>query len=65
MHKVNNQEMPIIFNDAIKKPVHKYPTNFSKSNLCFKNVSLTVQNTQYLSVVQDYGMKFSIKKKKN
>ena len=24
----------------LKKPVHKYPNNFSKSNFCLKNVSL-------------------------
>ena len=40
MHKVNNQETPRIFNDLIKKSVHKYPTNFSKSSFCLKNVSL-------------------------
>ena len=40
MHKFNNQETPRIFNDLIKKLVHKYPTNFSKSNFCLKNVSL-------------------------
>ena len=39
MHKVN-QETPRIFNDLIKRPVHKYPTNFSKLNFCLKNVSL-------------------------
>ena len=38
MCKVNSQETPRIFNDLIKKPVHKYPTNFSKSNICLKNV---------------------------
>ena len=45
MHKFNNQETPRIFNDLIKKPVHKYPTNFSKSNICLKNVSLS--STKY------------------
>ena len=40
MHKFNNQETPRIFNDLIKKPVHKYPTNFLKLNFCLKNVSL-------------------------
>ena len=45
MHKFNNQETPRIFNDLIKKPVHKYPTNFSKSNFCLKNVSLN--STKY------------------
>ena len=45
MHKFNNQETPRIFNDLIKKLVHKYPTNFLKSNFCFKNVSLN--STKY------------------
>ena len=45
MHKFNNQETPRIFNDLIKKLVHKYPTNFSKSNFCLKNVSLN--STKY------------------
>ena len=36
MHQINNQETPKIFNDLIKKPVHKYPTDFSKSNFCLK-----------------------------
>ena len=45
MHKVNSQEMPRIFNDLIKNPVHKYPTNFSKSHFWFKNVSLN--STKY------------------
>ena len=40
MHKLNNQETQRIFNDLIKKPVHKYQTNYSKSNFCLKNVSL-------------------------
>ena len=45
MHKFDNQETSRIFNDLIKKPVHKYPTNFSKSNFCLKNVSLN--STKY------------------
>ena len=45
MHKFNNQETPRIFNDLIKKPVHKYPTNFSKSNFCLKFFSLN--STKY------------------
>ena len=68
MHKVNCQETPRIFNDLIKKTVHKYPTNFSKSNFCLKNVFLN--STKYskyskYSMVQNYGIKFPIKKKKN
>ena len=47
MHKFNNQETPRIFNDLIKKLVHKYPTNFLKLNFCLKNVSL---NTTKYSV---------------
>ena len=45
MHKFNDQQTPRIFIDLIKKPVHKYPTNFSKSNFCLKNVSLN--STKY------------------
>ena len=44
MHKVNNQEKPRIYNNMIKKLVHKYPTNFSKSNFCLKYVSLNITN---------------------
>ena len=36
MHKVSNQETPRIFNNLIKKPVPKYPRNFSKSNFCLR-----------------------------
>ena len=42
-HKINNQS---IFNDLIKKPAYKYPTNQSKSNFCLKNVFLN--STKYL-----------------
>ena len=45
MHKFNHQGTPRIFNDLIKKLVHKYQTNFSKSNFCLKNVSLN--STKY------------------
>ena len=45
IHKFNNQETPRILNDLIIRPVHKYPTNFSKSNFCLKNVS--VNRTKY------------------
>ena len=44
MHKVKNQEKPRIYNNLIKKLVHKYPTNFSKSNFCLKYVSLNITN---------------------
>ena len=45
MHKVNNQETPKTFNDLKKTPVHKYPTNFSKSTFYLKNISLN--STKY------------------
>ena len=45
MHKFNHQGTARIFNDLVKKSVHKYPTNFSKSNFCLKNVSLN--STKY------------------
>ena len=31
MHKFVNNQIPSIFNDLIKRPDHKYPTNFSQS----------------------------------
>ena len=64
MDKVNNQETPRIFNDLIKKPIHKYPTNFSKSKFCLKIMfPLIAQNNHFFSVAQKYGMKFSVKNK--
>ena len=45
MHKFKNRETPRIFNDLIKKPVYTYPTNFSNSNFCLKNVSFN--STKY------------------
>ena len=45
IHKFNNQETSRIINDLIKKLEHKYPTNFSKSNFCLKNVFLN--STKY------------------
>ena len=45
LRKFNSQETARIFNDMIKKPVHKYPTYFSKSNFCLKFFSLN--STKY------------------
>ena len=45
MHKFNNNETPKVFNNIIKQPEHRYPTNFSKSNFSLKSYSLN--NTKY------------------
>ena len=41
MHKVNNQEIPRIFDNLILKKVHEQTAIFLKSNFCLKNVSLS------------------------
>ena len=45
-HQFNNQESPRIFNDLIK-PVHKYRTNFSKSNFWLKNENVSLNSNKY------------------
>ena len=39
-HKVSNNIVPLIFNDMLKKPSHKYPTNFSHNNFSLKKCCL-------------------------
>ena len=46
MYKFNNKQTPRIFHDLIEKPVHQYPTQFSKTNFSLKKFSLSA--TKYL-----------------
>ena len=45
MHKFINNQIPSIFSDVIKRPDHKYPTNFSHSRFYLKRYSLN--STKY------------------
>ena len=45
MHKFINNQIPSIFSDFIKRPNHKYPTNFSQSSFYLKRYSLN--STKY------------------
>ena len=45
MHKFINNQIPSIFSDFIKRPNHKYPTNFSQSRFYLKRYSLN--STKY------------------
>ena len=40
MNKFNNSETPKVFNNIIKRPEHRYPTNFSSLNFSLKSYSL-------------------------
>ena len=40
VHKFVNNHIPSIFSDLIKRPDHKYCTNFSQSNFYLKRYSL-------------------------
>ena len=40
IYNFNKNETPVVFNDLIKKPVHKYLTNFSKNNVSLKGLFL-------------------------
>ena len=54
MHKFINNQIPSIFKDLLKRPDHKYPTNFY----------WIVQNILFPSVDLNYGMMLLIKKRK-
>ena len=41
MYKFQKNQAPKIFNIAFEKPTHKYPTQFSETNLKYKKYSLT------------------------
>ena len=45
MHKFINNQIPSISRDFIKRPNHKYPTNFSQSSFYLKRYSLN--STKY------------------
>ena len=45
MHKFVNNQIPSVFSDFIKRPNHKYPTNFSQSSFYLKRYSLN--STKY------------------
>ena len=45
MPEVSNSVASLIFNGMIKKPSHKYPTNFSRNNFSLKKCSL--DSTKY------------------
>ena len=41
MYKFQKYQVPKIFNMAVEKPTHKYPTQFSETNFKYKKYSLT------------------------
>ena len=47
MYKASNNVAPLIFNDMFKKPLHKYPKNFSHSNFSLKKCSLNSTKYSY------------------
>ena len=55
MYKFKNKQTIKIFNHIIKRPVHHYPTRFSKDNFSVKNFVLRTQNVQFLSEGQKFG----------
>ena len=40
MYKLNKNKAPLTFNELIKKPFHKYPTEFSENCFSLKYISL-------------------------
>ena len=62
-HEFINNQIPSIFPDFIKRPGHKYPTNFSKSSFCL-SILWIVENILFPSVDLNYGMMLLIKKRK-
>ena len=40
MRNFNKNKIPAVFNNLIKKPIHKYSTMFSKKNFSLKSFSL-------------------------
>ena len=41
MYRLENSDMPAIFNDVVKKPEHKYPTKSSSLNYTLRKYSFT------------------------
>ena len=58
MYNFNMNETPIIFNSLIKKPIHKYPTKFSKDSFSLKRSSSMVRNIVFLSEDAKFEMIF-------
>ena len=50
MYKFNNKETSRKFHDLIEKPVHQYPTQFSKKNVSLKQFLFST--TKYLIFYQ-------------
>ena len=45
MYKLNKNKAPLTFNELIKKPFHKYPTQFSEN--CFSLKAISLKSTKY------------------
>ena len=50
IHRLKKDNIPKIFTGLIKKPKHKYPTNFSKNSNTSKSFSLS--NMKYCILVR-------------
>ena len=50
MHKFINNQIPSILSDLIKRPNHKYPTNFLQSSFYLKKYSLL--STKYFIFIR-------------
>ena len=58
LYNFNKNETPVVFNNLIKQPVHKYPIKFSKNNFSL-NINLSmVQNFVFIFVDPKCGMIF-------
>lgn len=58
MHVINKNKAPLLFNELIKKPVHKYPTKFKESCFSLKTFSLKAAKYLYLTVIQKSEVSF-------
>ena len=54
MHKFLNNQIPSIFSDLMKRPDHKYPTNFSPSRFYLKRYSLN--STKYSVSISEHKL---------
>ena len=57
MYRLENSNIPAIFNDIIKKSEHKYPTKFLSLNYTLRKYSFTNSRFAIHSEDQNYGMK--------
>ena len=64
MHKFNNNQVPNIFYDIIKKPQHKYPVKFLSNSFCIKKYFLNCTEFSISLSGRCCGMMFFIKKKR-